>query len=173
MRQIWTALAAAAVAGATLTGCSINVSSGPPVVAKAELQKDISDRMDKGGEKPQSVTCKDDLKGEVGNNVTCEVTISDTNQIDAIVTVTKVDGSTVSYDTAPALSKEQLEKSVARLVAGTASGVAESVTCESGLEGKKGAEAKCDVTDAEGTTTKVTATVTEVQGLLMNFDVNG
>ena len=173
MRRMWAALAAAAVTGTTLTGCSVNVSAGAPVVAKADLQKDISDRMEKGGQKPQSVTCKDDLKGEVGKNVTCEVTISDTNQIDAIVTVTKVDGSTVSYDTAPALSKEQLEKSVARLVAGTASGVAESVTCESGLEGKQGAEAKCDVTDVEGTTTKVTATVTEVQGLLMNFDVNG
>ena len=171
MRRTWAALAAMAVTGATLTGCSINVSSGPPTVTKADLQKDITDRMDKAGEKPQSVTCKDDLKGEVGKNVICEVTISDTNQIDAIVTVTKVDGTTVSYDTAPALSKEQLEKAVERLWTGSQSSPAEKVTCESGLDGKKGAEAKCDVTAADADT-KVTAVVTEVKGLLMSFDVN-
>ena len=55
----------------------------------------------------------------------------------------------MSYDTAPALSKEQLEKSVARLVLAPRAASPKASPCESGLEGKKGAEAKCDVTDAE------------------------
>ena len=43
-----------------------------------------------------------------------------------------------------------------------------SVTCESGLQGKKDAEAHCDVT-AGGVTLKRTVQVTSVDGLLMNF----
>ena len=171
MRRTGALLAAMAVIGVTLTGCSFSIgSSGPPVVAKADLQKDISDRLEKAGQKPKSVECKDDLKGEVGKSVTCEVALTDTNAFEPVVTVTKVDGSTVSYDMAPAVSKEQLEKAVGRLLSESSGTTVDSVTCESGLEGKKGAEAQCDVT-AGGVTLKRTVDVTKVDGLLMNFTV--
>ena len=162
------ALAAAACTGAALAGCSFSIGGGKPVVAKSDLQKDISERLEKAGEKPQSVTCKDDLPGEVGKTTRCEVVISDTNSFEPIVTVTKVEGKTVSYEMTPAVSKEQLEKSVSNLVANASGEKVESVVCESGLEGKKGAEVHCDVT-AGGVTLKRTVDVTKVDGLLMNF----
>lgn len=171
MRRTGAVLTAVALTGMTLTGCSFSVGSGgAPVVAKADLQKDISDRMEKAGEKPKSVTCKDDLKGEVGKTVTCEVAITDDNVIDPVVTVTKVDGSTVSYDMTPAVSKEHLQTAVSRLLSQSANTPVESITCESGLDGKKGSEAHCEVTQG-GTTLKRTVEVTKVDGLLMNFTV--
>jgi Domain of unknown function (DUF4333) len=169
MRRTGAVLAAMAVIGLTLTGCSFRVGTGgPPVVSKADLQKDISERLEKAGQKPKSVECRDDLKGEIGKSVTCEVALTDTNVFEPVVTVTKVDGSTVSYDMVPAVSKEQLEKAVARLLSESSGATVDSVGCESGLEGKKGAQAQCDVT-AEGVTLKRTVDVTKVDGLLMNF----
>ena len=46
----------------------------------AELQKDISERLEKAGQKPESVTCKDDLEGEVGKTTRCEVALSPTTR---------------------------------------------------------------------------------------------
>ncbi|MFN8072189.1 MAG: DUF4333 domain-containing protein [Mycobacterium sp.] len=150
-----------------LAGCSFSTT---PVVAKSDLQQDISERLEKAGQKPQSVTCKDNLTGEVGKTVPCEVVITDDNSIEPIVKVTKVEGTTVSYEMTPAVTKEQLAKSVSKIVSATSGEKVDSVTCESGLEGKKGSEAKCDVT-AGGVTVRRTVDVTEVDGLLISFTV--
>jgi hypothetical protein len=158
---------AIALAGGALTGCSF---SSTPVVAKSDLQKDISERLEKAGQKPQSVTCKDDLSGEVGKTVPCEVVMTDTNSFEPVVKVTKVEGATVSYEMTPAVTKEQLAKSVSNLLSNASGEKVDSVTCESGLEGKKGSEAQCDVT-AGGVTTRRTVDVTEVDGLLISFTV--
>jgi hypothetical protein len=165
-------VAALVLAGGLLSGCSFSVGSGggKPIVSKADLQKDISERLEKAGQKPQSVNCKDDLEGEVGKSTRCEVALTDTNAFEPIVTVTKVDGTTVSYDMTPAVSKEQLEKSVATLVQDNSGIKADSVQCESGLEGKKGSEAHCNVT-VNGQTEARTVDVTKVDGLLMNFNL--
>lgn len=170
MRRTGAVLAALAVAGATLSGCSFSIGGGPKAVSKADLQKDISGRLEKEGQKPQSVTCKDDLPAEVGKSVTCEVALTDTNVFEPVVTVSSVDGDTVHYDMAPAVSKQQLEKAVGRLLSDSAGAPVESITCESGLEGKKGAEAHCEVTQG-GVTLNRTVDVTNVEGLLMNFTV--
>jgi hypothetical protein len=158
------AVGAAALIFATLSGC------GTPTVAKADLQSDIADRLQKAGQKPESVTCGADLEGVVGKTTTCEVVLSATNAIEPIVTVTKVDGTTVSYEMTPALSQAQLEKSVGDIVAKNVGRTVESVACESGLEGKQGNTARCQV-HVGGKTTQDTVTVTKVEGLLMNFDV--
>jgi hypothetical protein len=166
-----TALGAAAVTAAALAGCSFSIGGGTPTVAKADLQKDISDRLGKAGQKPESVTCSADLEGVVGKTTTCEVVLSATNAIEPIVTVTKVDGSTVSYDMTPALSKAQLEKSVGDIVAQSTGQDVETVTCESGLEGKEGNKAQCEVADG-GESMNYVVTVTKVDGLLMSFSVD-
>lgn len=166
-RVVGTAVVALAFVGGALTGCSF---SSTPVVAKSDLQKDISERLEKAGQKPQSVTCKDDLSGEVGKTVDCEVVLTDTNSFEPVVKVTKVEGTTVSYEMTPAVTKEQLAKSVSKLVSDASGEKVDSVTCESGLEGKKGSQAKCDVT-AGGVTARRTVDVTEVDGLLIGFTV--
>jgi hypothetical protein len=167
--RLGAAVAAAGLAGALLAGCSVNVSSGVSV-SKTDLEKDISERLEKAGQKPQTVTCKDDLKGEVGKTTRCEVVLSSDNSFEPVVTVTKVDGTTVSYDMTPALSKAQLEKGVSGLVAKSSNATVDSVNCEGGLEGKEGTETHCDVT-VGGTTVKRTVVVTKVEGLMLYFNV--
>lgn len=156
----------AAAVMALLPGCSI----GTPTVSGTDLQSDIAARLEKAGEKPKSVTCKDDLKGELGQTTRCEVVLSDTNEFEPVVHVTKVDGSTVSYEMTPALSQKQLEKSVANLVSEQNKVKVDSVTCESGLEGIKDKTARCTL-ESDGESLKAIVTVTKVDGLLMNFSV--
>jgi hypothetical protein len=154
---------------AAIAGCSFSfqAGAGAPVVSKADLQKDITDRLKQAGETPQSVTCSEDLVGEVDKTTRCEVVLSETNAIEPIVKVTKVDGQTVSYEMTPALSKEQLQDEVADLLNADA---ADSVSCEGGLEGVVGNERVCTVKGTGGTS-EIAVAVTEVDGLLMNIRI--
>ena len=96
MHTVTTAVGALATVGALVSGCDGSVGiGGKPAVGKAALQTDIANRLAKAGEKPQSVTCKDDLIGEVGKTARCEVVISPTNSFEPVITVTGVDGSTI------------------------------------------------------------------------------
>ncbi len=163
------AAGAVAVAVTVATGCSVNVGvNTKPRVAKEDLATDISERLAKAGETPKSVSCKDDLPGEVGQITRCEVALSETNVFEPIVEVTGVEGKTVNYRMTPALSKEQLEKSVSALVEESLGTPAESVSCETGLEGEEGNVAYCDV-EAGGATLRRTVEVSRVNGLIMDY----
>jgi len=170
--QVRTAVtvAAAALACVAASGCTINIGnrnpSSTPTVSKTELQNDISRRFTDAGQTPQAVNCPDDLPGQPGRSVRCEVTISPTDSFEPIVTVTNVEGTKVNYDITPAVSKSQLESSVLQLA--SAKAPVTSVSCESGLEGKVGALAYCDVT-ARGVSTRRTVEVTNVSGLQMSY----
>ncbi|AFM17787.1 hypothetical protein Mycch_3035 [Mycolicibacterium chubuense NBB4] len=164
------ALAAGAMMAALAGGCTLRSSGGLPAVAGSDLQDDISARLANAGEQPESVTCKDALIGQVGQSVRCDVVMSATNSFQPVVTVTGVNGTTIDYEMKPALSKDQLERAVARLVSDTGASAAASVTCLSDLPGTMGAVAHCDVTTA-GVTLRRTAEVKSVQGLMMNFDL--
>ena len=149
-----------AAAGLLLTGCSAKVETSTSVSKEASvsadaLQKDLTDRITKAGMTVKSVTCKDDLVGEVGKTARCDVAFSDTNNIEAVLTTTKVEGDTVSFDMSPAMTKDQVEKAVAALAS------VPTATCATGLEGTVGASTKCDTTQ-DGTTTKRIAEVAEV-----------
>jgi hypothetical protein len=172
MRTAMTAAAAAALACAAVSGCTINIGNrNPPAsatVSKADLQKDISGRLTAAGQPPQSVSCPDDLVGQVGQSTRCEVTMSATSSFEPIVTVTSVAGSKVNYDITAAVSQTQLQASVARLVANSTKAPVASVSCQSGLAGNIGALAYCDVT-AQGATTRRTVETTTVSGLAMSY----
>jgi hypothetical protein len=158
-------------AWALVSGCDANAGiGGTPAVDRDALQTDIAARLAKAGEQPQSVTCRENLVGEVGKTTRCEVVMSPTNSFDPVITVTGVDGSAINYEMSPAVSKEQLEKAVSRLVADAARVQVALVSCQSGLEGKVGATAHCDV-DAGGVKLRRTVEVNTVEGLMMNFDV--
>lgn len=167
MRVIVKMVGAAVLVCAAAVGCS----SGPPTVSSADLQADITKRLEDAGQKPQSVTCKAELEGVVGKTTLCEVVLSESNAIEPIVEVTKVEDTTVSYEMTPALSKEQLERSVAELVSESAGAEVGEVTCKSGLEGVQGNEANCSM-ELSGEPLDTVVTVTTVDGLLMNFEVN-
>lgn len=170
--RAWVFAATVMSCAALLSGCSFNVSvsGGTPTVAKADLQNAITKNLEGAGETPQSVSCRDDLEGIVGRTVRCEVVLSATNAVEAIVEVTEVDGITVSYKLSPAVSQAQLEKVVRDYVTQNSITNVESVTCKSGLEGKEGNEAHCTVV-GDGDTIPSTVKVTKVDGLLMNFDI--
>jgi hypothetical protein len=171
LHTVISAVGALATVWALVSGCDASVGvGGKPAVGKDALQADIAARLEKAGEKPQSVTCKEDLIGEVGKTTRCEVVMSPTNSFEPIITVTGTDGNTINYEMSPALSKEQLEKAVSRLVADTSHAPVSSVSCESGLEGKVGSIAHCDV-DSGGLKLRRTVEVNSVEGLMMNFDV--
>lgn len=171
LRTVISAVGASAAVWALVSGCDASVGfGGQPAVGKDALQADIAGRLEKAGEKPQSVTCKDDLIGEVGRTARCEVVMSPTNSFEPVITVTSTDGNTINYEMSPALSKEQLEKAVSRLVTDASHTPVTSVSCESGLEGKVGSTAHCEV-EAGGQRLQRTVEVTSVEGLMMNFDV--
>jgi len=175
MRGFWvgsvSAVAAVAMAASALTGCSFSVKTGtgPPVVAKADLEKDITDRLAKAGQTPQSVACAEDLIGEVGKTTRCEVVLSQSNAIEPIVKATQIDGTTVNYEMTPALSQGQLQQQVAALMEQNSTPV-ETVTCEAGLEGVVGNQTRCSAVNGADTTETVVS-VTEVDGLLMSFRI--
>lgn len=161
------ALAAAALLGAGLSGCSGEVkveTNSTPSVSATDLQKNLTDRLTQAGNAPQSVTCQGDLVGEVGKTATCDVVFSDTNAVQATLTATKIEGSTVNFDVKPALTKDQLAKAVSGLTS------TPTVSCDSGLDGTIGATATCEVT-TNGTTSKREITVSGVNSLSMDLDV--
>jgi hypothetical protein len=171
LHTVMTTAGAIAAAWALVSGCDASVGvGGKPAVGKEALQNDIANRLEQAGEKPQSVTCREDLIGEVGKTARCEVVMSATNSFEPVITVTGTDGNTINYEMAPALSKDQLEKAVSRLVADASHAPVTSVSCESGLEGKVGSTAHCDV-DSKGLKLRRTVEVNSVEGLMMNFDV--
>lgn len=159
-------LAAAGLLGSSLTACSVKVESKATVSA-ADLQKDLTDRLTKDGNAPKSVTCNEDLAGEVGKTAKCEVVLSEANSVEAVFTAVKVEGTTVSYEIAPELTKEQLQK----VVAGMDSNPNTTVVCDSGVDGKVGARAKCEVT-RNGMPSKTAVEVMKVSGLAMDLNVS-
>ena len=164
-------LAAAGMACCLLVGCSVDNSAiNVPTVSRKALQEDIARRLGDAGEKPQSVTCKQDLVGEVGTTAHCEVVVSATNSFEPIVTVTAADGAAIDYEMTPAVSREQLEAVVSRLLSDSTGRDVRAVWCESGLEGRVGAVGHCDV-DAGGVRLRRTVEVSGVHGLMMNFEL--
>lgn len=168
-------VAAVVVCGSVLVGaCSAgSVDSTPtvskdvrPTVSKDVLQKDISDKLTKGGEVPKSVICKDDLVGEVGKTTVCDVDLGVTGSIAPVAKVTGVNGTTVNYEVTPAVSQQQLEKAVSTLVEQASSATVDSVSCESGLPGTPEAVAYCTV-NSGGDNLRRIVEVTKVDGLSM------
>lgn len=163
-----TAVAAFALVMTVLgTGCDDDGVESP-IVSKESLQADVAERLTEAGQPPASVTCLQDLVGEVGRTARCDVVVDETNTFQPVATVTGVDGTEVHYAMTPALSQAQLERAVARLVAQNGGAPVDSVACEAGLQGTVDAIAYCDV-DAGGVRVRRAVEVTEVSGLTMNF----
>jgi hypothetical protein len=169
MRSVVVALSAGAVGCAVLSGCASSVGVGAPTVPQDDLQRDISERLTKGGDKPDSVSCDGPLVGEVGKSTRCDVVMSATNQFQPVVTVTKVEDTTVSYEVHPAMSRKQLQDYISMW--DTENGMrARSVSCDSGLDGAVGAVAYCD-TDAPDGRFRNKVEVSEVDNLMMKLTV--
>jgi hypothetical protein len=147
---------AVAVAGLLLSGCSAKVeTSTTKSVSADQLQTNLTERLTQGGVPPKSVSCKGDLVGEVGKTSRCDVMFSETNSLEAIVTATAVEGSDISYELTPAMTKDQVEKAVAGIAS------VASAKCDSGLDGTVGATTNCEI-NQDGTDSKRVAEVVKV-----------
>ncbi|MGB2920081.1 MAG: DUF4333 domain-containing protein [Mycobacterium sp.] len=90
MRKVIGATAAVAATCGVIVACAFSAPEVVPRVAGTDLQSDIAARLASAGERLQSVTCRDDLIGEVGQTARCDVVISPTNSFAPLVTVTGV-----------------------------------------------------------------------------------
>lgn len=141
-----------------VSGCSS--SADVPVVSAADLQRGLVDRLAETDTPSTWVHCPKDLVGEVGAFTRCDVTFSQDNTVAAVLTTTQVNGDDITWEiTQPELTREQVEGRVASLTSG------QSVTCDSGLDGRPGDWVQCEVT-RNGTKLAQTVEVKDVVGLL-------
>src|ERR1700753_2803429 len=140
----------------TLTGLTA-CSSGPKMVSKDDIAKQITAKMtDAQGNKPDSVSCPDGLKGQVGAQLNCAMKIKG-QDYNVKVTATSVKGDDVQFDMVETIDKALGGRKP------------DSVTCPDNLKGNQGATLRCELKD-EGQTYGVTVTVTDVDAGDVHFD---
>lgn len=154
------ALAAVGLLGTACSGSGKVESKSAPSISAADLQKQIADQFAGTDTRPKSITCSQDLVGEVGKTASCDVVFSDTNSVEAVV---KSKGGT-DFDISPALTKDQLAKAVSELAS------TPTVTCDSGLAGNVGEMATCEVT-VNGQASKQAVMVDGVNGLQLDLSM--
>lgn len=153
-----------AVLLAVTVGCSQD-GGVVATVGAADLQKDLLARLAAAGTPPKSVTCEEGLTGVVGRTAECEVQITDTNSVMAVLTTLKAQGDNVDYEiTGPRMTKAQLAGRVAALAS------SRSATCDSGLDGHQGDWTACEV-EKSGVTVRQVVEVSEVRDLLLDLTV--
>jgi hypothetical protein len=96
-----TSVARALLIPCALAGLLIGTAgcmSGPHTVSRSDVESQISQKM-KGprGNKPESVSCPDDLKARVGAKLDCEMT-ADGQTYSVNVVVTSIDGNQAKFD---------------------------------------------------------------------------
>jgi hypothetical protein len=162
-----TLFVASVIAGALtgLTACS----SGPKMVSKDDIAKQISAKMtDAAGNKPDSVTCPDGLKGEVGAQLNCATKIKG-QDYNVNVTATSVKGDEVLFDMVETIDKTLVASRLSDQLTEKVGRKPDSVTCPDNLKGNQGATLRCELKDG-GQTYGVTVTVTDVDAGDVHFD---
>jgi hypothetical protein len=144
-------------------------SSGPSVVSKSDVANQISAKMtDAAGNKPDSVSCPDDLKAQVGATLNCQMKVKG-QTFTVNVTATSIDRDKVNFDMVETVDKDQVANQISVQIAQQIGHKPDSVTCPDNLKGTQGAALRCELTD-QGQTYGVTVTVTSVQGGDVTFD---
>jgi hypothetical protein len=159
------------VAGA-IAGTLISVSacsSGPKMVSKDDIAKQITTKMtDAQGNKPDSVTCPDGLKGEVGAQLNCGMKIKG-QDYNVNVTATSVKGDDVLFDMVETVDKNLVASKVSDGLTQKVGQKPDAVTCPDNLKGTPGSTLRCDLKDGDQTY-GVTVTVTDVDAGDVKFD---
>jgi hypothetical protein len=156
-----------AIAGA-LSGAAA-CSSGPGTVSKDDIAKQITDKMtDAGGNKPDSVSCPDGLKAQVGSQLNCGMKVKG-QDFNVNVTTTSVDGSNVKFDMVETVDKNQVAQKISDGLTQQVGSKPDSVTCPDNLKGEEGATLRCELKD-DGKAYGVTVTVSKVDAGDVAFD---
>jgi Domain of unknown function (DUF4333) len=162
-----TVVVSCAVAG-LITGVAA-CSTGPKMVSKSDVANQIRAKMtDAAGNKPDSVSCPDDLKAAVGATLNCEMKVKGA-PYGVNVTVTSVQGDQAKFDIVETVDKNQVASVIGDEITQQYGTKPDSVSCPDNLKGTQGATLRCDLSSG-GQTYGVTVTVTGVQGGVVNFD---
>ena len=151
------------VAVGALTGGVAGCSAGPKTVSKADVENQISSKMtDASGNKPDSVSCPNELPATLGSTVDCDIKVK--GQEDGVnVTVTSVDGDKVNFDMVETVDKNQVASQISDQLNQQFGHKPDSLVCPDDLKGTAGATLRCDLSDG-GQTYGVTVTVSSVDG---------
>ena len=160
--------AAGLMASAGACSCSIGASSSH-AVSKSDVASQITSKLtDAAGNKPDSVTCPNDLPAKVGAQLNCEMKAKN-QTFNVNVTVTSVNGSDVKFDMAETVDKNEVAKVISYQLTQRVGSKPDSVTCPDNLRGVQGATLRCELTDA-GQKYGISVTVTNVDAGDVNFD---
>ncbi|MCV7261280.1 DUF4333 domain-containing protein [Mycobacterium shimoidei] len=174
-RSIVRTLAISAAAGtllASAAACSCSVGTSH-TVSKRQVADQITQRLtDANGNKPDSVTCPDDLDAKVGAQLNCTMKIKD-RDYDVNVTVTSVEGSKVNFDMVETINKNQVASILKRNLTEQVGRAPDAVTCPDNLKGETGATLRCELTDGnEKFGILVTVTAIEAGDVHFNYKVD-
>lgn len=160
--------AALAVLLLAITGCSGSVTTGPKAVSQSDLEKQVSGMYTPND--PQATvgaTCDGDLTAKVDATQDCHLTVGK-QSADVRVTVTSVDGDNTKFDAVPFVPGAKVADTIKSSLTSQGYNV-DTVDCPGELMGKVGQTATCTAAPAKGGG-KIEATVTKVDGLLVNFN---
>jgi Domain of unknown function (DUF4333) len=133
-------------------------SAGEKSVSKNDVASQITQKMtDAAGNKPDSVTCPDDLKAKVGATLNCQMKLKD-QTYGVNVTVTSVEGDQAKFDMVKVYDKNHLATLLTDDLTQKLGHKPDSVTCPDGLKATDGATLRCQTTDG-GQTYGVTVSV--------------
>ena len=158
--------AAGLMAGVGACSCSVGSSH---TVGKGDVAGQITSKLtDAAGNKPDSVSCPNDLPAKVGAQVNCEMKVKN-QTFNVNVTVTSVDGKDVKFDMVETVDKQQVASILSSKLAEQVGRKPDSVTCPDNLKGVVGSSLRCQLTDGNQTY-GVMVNVTSVDGGDVNFD---
>jgi Domain of unknown function (DUF4333) len=159
--------AAGLMAGVGACSCSIGTSSH--AVSKNDVAQQITSKLTDGaGNKPDSVTCPDDLPANVGAQLNCEMKVKN-QTFNVNVTVTSVNGSDVKFDMVETVDKNQVASVISDKLTQQVGKKPDSVTCPDNLKGVEGATLRCQLADGSENY-GISVTVTNVDAGDVNFD---
>jgi len=145
----------------------------PPSRSAADLARDLSGQLARGGANVHDTTCPEDLQGIPGQTVRCTVVFSDGQPADLVVTVTTVDGESMHYEYRPEarpIAKSLLEPKVSELIAEQTGTRPLSISCAGDLPPVVGQQVDCLV-GSRGGTVPMAVTTTGTAGGRVSFSI--
>lgn len=170
-RSIVRTLLVAGFAAALMAGvgaCSCSVTS-KHAVSKGDVAGQITAKMtDAAGNKPESVSCPDDLAAKVGAQLNCTMKVKG-RTFNVNVTVTSVNGNDVKFDMVETVDKNEVAGILSKRLTQQVGRKPDSVTCPDNLKGVQGATLRCELA-ADGEKYGISVTVTGVDAGDVSFD---
>jgi Domain of unknown function (DUF4333) len=140
------------VLAAVLAAVPVVAGCGGPELDDSRLVATLRAQLERQDVPADDLTCPD-LPAQVGRSVRCSFTV-DGQPVDAVATVSAVDGTTVTYSVhteARPVARAVLERALPQKVA-PAGAPAGTATCSGDLPAQIGATVTCTLTGTDGTT---------------------